>query len=79
MSKKKKFFFSCWVHIIKHSWDYRSNLKWNQFVKEYIQTLQGNLWEDSLSKNENKEIFKIEIWGEYLFALDNIVRLCIEK
>jgi len=70
---------SCWVHIVKHSWDYRNNLKWNKFVRDYIDSFETELWNEIYNKSENKELLKLEVWAEYLFALDNITRLYLEK
>ncbi|OUM60173.1 hypothetical protein PIROE2DRAFT_14124, partial [Piromyces sp. E2] len=72
-------FESCWVHIVKHSWDYRHNLKWNQFVRDFIDTFEDTFWNEIYTKSENEELLKLEIWAEYLFALDNIARLYLEN
>jgi len=72
-------FESCWVHIVKHSWDYRHNLKWNQFVENYLDSFESTLWNEIYNKSQNKDLLKLEIWAEYLFALDNIARLYLEN
>jgi hypothetical protein len=72
-------FESCWVHIIKHSWDYRHSLKWNQFVKGYLDSFETTFWDEIFHKSQNKELLKLEVWAEYIFALDNIARLYLEN
>ncbi|ORX85605.1 hypothetical protein BCR32DRAFT_265558 [Anaeromyces robustus] len=72
-------FESCWVHIVKHSWDYRHNLNWNQFVQNYLDSFESTLWNEIYNKSQNKDLLKLEIWAEYLFALDNIARLYLEN
>jgi len=71
--------FSCWSHIIKHSWDYRNNLEWNQLVRNYLDSFETTFWNEVYNKSKNKELLKLEVWVEYIFALDNIIRIYFEK
>ena len=48
-------------------------------MKGYLDSFETTFWDEIFHKSQNKELLKLEVWAEYIFALDNIARLYLEK